>query len=148
MAMVRLLAVSACSDTLMQQCVKPGSKWPRQPGNAPSSSNAPVRSVRRPHTAPGHPRRKLGFLSAPLNNSPGLSPSPFPCAPPVLQMQGKVFTRCRPALQRAAGSRMVTVRTMASAHNPAAITKKVFFDMEIGGNKAGEFSWVCLDALP
>lgn len=53
-------------------------------------------------------------------------------------MQRQVFTQCRPALQRAATSRMVTVRAMASkAHNPAAITKKVFFDMEVGGNKAG-----------
>lgn len=42
---------------------------------------------------------------------------------------------------------MVTVRTMATAHNPAAITKKVFFDMEIGGNKAGESQLpVCPDA--
>jgi hypothetical protein len=33
---------------------------------------------------------------------------------------------------------MVTVRAMASkAHNPSAITKKVFMDMEVGGNKAG-----------
>lgn len=55
------------------------------------------------------------------------------------QMQGKVFTQCRPALQRAAAnSRMVTVRAVASqAHNPNAVTKKVFMDMEIGGNKAG-----------
>jgi hypothetical protein len=58
-----------------------------------------------------------------------------------LQMQRKVFTQCRPALQRAAASRLVTVRAMATAgpsHNPTAITKKVFFDMEIGGNAAGE----------
>lgn len=54
------------------------------------------------------------------------------------QMQRQVFTRCRPTLQRAAASRLVTVRAMASqAHNPGAITKKVFFDMEVGGNKAG-----------
>lgn len=53
-------------------------------------------------------------------------------------MQRQVFTRCGPTLQRAATSRLVTVRAMASqAHNPGAITKKVFFDMEVGGNKAG-----------
>jgi hypothetical protein len=35
------------------------------------------------------------------------------------------------------------VRTMAAkAHNPGAITKKVFFDMEIGGNKAGAWTAV------
>jgi hypothetical protein len=59
----------------------------------------------------------------------------------LLQMQRKVFTQCRPALQRTAASRLVTVRSMATAapsHNPTAITKKVFFDMEIGGNNAGE----------
>jgi hypothetical protein len=66
------------------------------------------------------------------------------------QIQGKVFTQCRPALQRAAAtSRMVTVRAVASqAHNPNAITKKVFMDMEIGGNKAGGHCSPCAQPSP
>lgn len=54
-------------------------------------------------------------------------------------MQRAASRISRPVLQRAAtSSRLVSVRAMAAkAHNPGAITKKVFFDMEIGGNKAG-----------
>lgn len=39
---------------------------------------------------------------------------------------------------------MAPVRAMATQHNPEAITEKVFFDIEIGGNKAG----VCVLGAP
>lgn len=92
-------------------------------------------------TTPQHTNR---CRHLPLNNTP--LPPTLPLYTTHQQMQARAFKQaCRPVRAAAAASSraLVTpVRAMATAapsHNPQAVTKKVFFDMEIGGNPAGEY---------